>query len=278
MKRLSMYNDLYVGLTNQLQQNDKEPDPVKRFAAGVAACACTFDVLYKQVIGNSFTGMDTEIQFFKEVKPFFESRLIYHKELYWLYNYRPAGGEQAFQKRLEKLLKRIRKFYKRHCDFITYYQEHQTYNDQRCFLRSQYDWRLHRDTHEPWNGTGFCTNYDHILAQLLAYEELEKYVQQLNNISAIEMPHTASQNHTFLQWTGQKTSFVELVYGLYLQGVFNHGKSTLAEIAGKLAAIFNFPPVNVYNIYSQICMRKTDRTRFLDKLRDDLNGKMDDDE
>ena len=77
-----------------------------------------------------------------------------------------------------------------------------------------------------------------------------------------------------LRWTAKKVDLVELIYGLYHIGSFNHGEANINDIKMLFTNISNVKPNDVYHIYAEIRSRKIDRTKFLDQMIRVLKEKM----
>ena len=58
-------------------------------------------------------------------------------------------------------------------------------------------------------------------------------------------------------------------------GLINNGNTEVKELATHLGKVFNIElEDNIYRIYQDIKSRKTVRTKFLNKLADNLNNKL----
>lgn len=273
MKRLPMYNDQFTALNKRLEKCNEEQVLDARYVLSAAICYAGHEDLMKLMISDQLPDKETEIQFFKEVKPVFESKWLYYKDLYRLYKYRPGLDERDFEKRLKKLIRRVKKFYKRHHHFIAYYLDKRTDADHWYFLRSAYDWRQHCDKDMPGYDSNYCTNGGHILAQLLAYEELKVHLENLRGHAVEQEADHAIDAGCSLNWTAPRAWLVELVYALHASGVFNHGKATVKDIVSTIFGLFNVAPGNVYRCYLELRLRN-DRTKFIDRLRADLDNRM----
>ena len=67
-----------------------------------------------------------------------------------------------------------------------------------------------------------------------------------------------------------KTDLVELIYALHSSGVINNGNVEIKTIATAFQEIFNIDPGNYYHGFIEMRTRKTNQTKFLDKLKDNL--------
>jgi hypothetical protein len=62
---------------------------------------------------------------------------------------------------------------------------------------------------------------------------------------------------------------------LHSAGVINNGNTEIKEVAGVFERMFNVKLDEYYRTFSDIQMRKTSRTKFLDILREALIKRMD---
>ena len=78
-----------------------------------------------------------------------------------------------------------------------------------------------------------------------------------------------------LNWTGSKTSLIELIYSLHSQGSIDNGNADIKIIAKTFENMFNIDIGDFYHSYLELKARKMNRTKFLDSLRDALIKRMD---
>lgn len=88
-------------------------------------------------------------------------------------------------------------------------------------------------------------------------------------------------NGALHEWSGTLVDYVELIYGLQEMGCIDNGKKTLSELASSFNRIFGMTikECHFYNAYTDIKRRKNEcRTYFLDKMRERLNHRMEQDD
>jgi hypothetical protein len=76
-------------------------------------------------------------------------------------------------------------------------------------------------------------------------------------------------------WTAPKIYLIELIYALQCTGVFNNSASDIREITSFFEQTFSVDLGNVYNSFSEMRLRKKNRSSFLDLLKDRLIQRMD---
>jgi hypothetical protein len=78
-----------------------------------------------------------------------------------------------------------------------------------------------------------------------------------------------------LKWTGSKVALIELIYTLHIEGVFNNGDSGLKEVTRFFEKAFNIDLGQFNRVFLEIRNRKSERTTFLNTLKNQLIIRMD---
>lgn len=79
-------------------------------------------------------------------------------------------------------------------------------------------------------------------------------------------------------WTASKTALIELIYALHTQGVFGNGTIDIKVIATYFEQTFNVNLGDFYHTFLELRNRKTNRTKFIDTLKEGLLRRMDEQE
>lgn len=82
------------------------------------------------------------------------------------------------------------------------------------------------------------------------------------------------QKQSRLFWTANKTDLIELIYALQSSGAINSGTADIKEMATACELLFNIDLGDYYRTYLEIRSRKTNQTKFLDKMKDSLVTRM----
>ncbi len=77
-----------------------------------------------------------------------------------------------------------------------------------------------------------------------------------------------------LSWTSSKTDLIELIYALQSNGSVNSGTAEIKEMASGCEQIFNLDLGNYYHTFEEIRSRKSNRTKFLDHLKESLEKRI----
>ena len=80
-----------------------------------------------------------------------------------------------------------------------------------------------------------------------------------------------SQKQHELNWTGSKTDLIELIYGLHASGAINNGNVEIKDIAILFQEMLNIDLGNYYHSFVEMRTRKINQTKFIDKLKTNLN-------
>lgn len=225
----------------------------------------------KYIKRNGFKDDDEEILFFKQLKPQLVSKLIYFNAIYKIETKRPRGGDKIIKKYLNVELSKIKRYFDANLEFYKYYRTNSTHLDYKFFLRGKHDIKLSLDTYYFEADHNFATSHDYKVAKIIANDLIQVYLEdQLSNNNQRKLLETPPLN-----WTGSKTSLIELIYSLHSQGSIDNGNADIKIIAKTFENIFNIDLGDFYHSYLELKGRKINRTKFLDSLRDALIKRMD---
>lgn len=226
----------------------------------------------KYIKKNGFKHEEEEILFFKQLKPQLVSKLIYFNSIYKIETKRPRGGDKTIKKYLNVELAKIKRYFDANLEFYKYYRTNSTHLDNKFFLRGKHDIKLSLDTYYFEADHNFTTSHDYKVAKVIANDLIQVYLEdQLNN----KNNHRKLSETQPLNWTGSKTSLIELIYSLHSQGSIDNGNADIKIIARTFESMFNINLGDFYHSYLELKSRKINRTKFLDSLRDALIKRMD---
>lgn len=102
-------------------------------------------------------------------------------------------------------------------------------------------------------------------------EYYENKIEEADQNCSVNQPPLKSN----LCWTGSKFDLIELIYALHNQKVINDGNADIKEVAQQLCITLNVEyNDNIYRYYHDIKRRKSNKTRFLQSLNDNLIQKL----
>lgn len=229
----------------------------------------------------TFQNANEEISFFKDIKPFILSKLIYFNDIYTLDLRKPNGSKEVLKEYYKKKQMAITEFCNANLDFYQYYRSKASHLDKYYFLRGHENYQLCHNCSMFDKDPLFSTCCDHRVAKMLAYDMLEIYLQQrlqeLERKEVIENSRASLPDNPF-QWTGTKIAAIELGYAIHAAGVLNNGNADIKEIMTYIEASFKIDLGDYYRAYLSMRNKKKDRTSFLTSLIVRLLRKMDEDD
>lgn len=230
----------------------------------------------KQFLKDKTMSLDSEIDFFKNIKPKFTSLYIYHNAIFKIESKMPHGGEKITKKYLNNELKKLKRFFDNNLDFYNYHRTGSSYLDFKYFVRGNYDVSLRLDSFYFEVDHNFSTSHDFKLAKVLAYDRIQVYLEtKLSNIGKkLDVEQSQLEPKGKMIWTANKVALTELLYALHTKGAFNNGAAELKEIASYLEEVFSIDLRQYRRTFLEIRERKSDRTKFLNTLAVGLNKRM----
>jgi len=271
------YSILLNNLNEQLNFIDLEiDDQIKKCEQAITVILKSINELKKVATKTNFKSKSEEIQFFKEVKPLFTSKLIDFNLVYRIEMKKPNGGNKILKKYYNNELLKLKAFFDNELEFYQYYRSGSTYLDYKYFLRGEVDIKLALDSYYFESDMSFATSHDFKVATILANDLIELYLE--NQLLMLENNENSEKSqrkpNVKLTWTGSKVALIELIYALHTEGVFNNGAADLKDIAEYFEHTFEIDLGQYRRVLLEIRARKSDRTKFLTTLNDSLQKRM----
>lgn len=224
---------------------------------------------------DSFPGAEDEIEFFKVWKPLFLAHYVFEQDCYKLKVSTPLiDHEETLQFYREELLY-LDRFNTKHQFMLSYYLSESTELDHLYFLRNGTPVNL------LWMDAcllegAFSTAGEGIFAKFKSNEWLRAFI--LEAIADLQSPPAAEHlpADPELKWTGDAVNLVELAYGLWLTGQFNHGSAGLNQIVRWLEINWATTVGIPQKRFAEISARKTiSQTRYIDLMKERILQKID---
>jgi len=265
-------------LDKQLQSiHSKTDNPINYAEQSIKTLIPTFEKLKTEFLKHSFKNKSEEISFFRDNKPQFAAKLIYYNEIYNIETNKPFGSKKAIRKFYNLELLKLQTFYNENKEFYKYYRTDNKSLDHKYFIRGKHDLRHTLDSFYFQADNRFSTSHDYKVAKILANENLKIYIEnEILKLEQKEETNVANTNTKTQKWTGSKVGLIELIYALHTEGVFNHGTSELKEVATFFETTFNIDLGQFNRAFLEIRARKSERTKFLNTLKEKLILRMDD--
>lgn len=268
---------LLTKLNEQLNFTDIEiDDPIQRSENAVNIIINAVEKLKIIFEKEKTKSQEQEIDFFKNIKPKFTSKLIYYNAIYKIETKKPHGGERIVKKYINNELEKLKRYFDSNLDFYRYYRTGSNYLDVKYFTRGKFDIKLALDSFYFEADHSFSTSHDFKVAKIMAHDLIQVYLEDMLLMIENKEPREKSQvNHKLKQnWTGSKVALTELLYALHTEGVFNNGTSDLKDIAEYFENIFNIDLGQYHRAFLEIRMRKSDQTKLLNSLKETLIKRM----
>lgn len=208
-------NDFLLKLKKETEHklrmiNSAEKDPLKRAYSIALALAEANAQLKARVIDHEFGNKDEEIYFFKYVKPYLVSRLIYWCQVYNIEMNRPVGPVEVQREYLYRELRNLQDYIERRPEFYSYYRLGSTHNDVYYFTRDKFEiGRQYLEAIMSEREPSYSTNCDYKLAKIQANERLEILLK--SQLDELDHPH---EEIVQLPWAAKKVFLIELLYAL----------------------------------------------------------------
>lgn len=270
-------NLLLLDLKEQLNFTDLEiDDPILRSENAMNIIINSIDKLREIFEKEKNVSQEIEIDFFKNIKPKFTSKLIYYNAIYKIETKKPHGGDRILKKYLNHELEKLKRYFDNNLEFYKYYRTGSNYLDTKYFTRGKFDIKLTLDSFYFEADHTFSTSHDFKVAKIMAHDLIQVYLEDKLLIMENREPKEKSQVNPKLKqnWTGSKVALIELLYALHTEGVFNNGTSDLKDVAEYFENIFNIDLGQYHRAFLEIRMRKSDQTKFLNALKEKLVKRM----
>ena len=268
---------LLTKLNEQLNFTDIEiDDPIQRSENAVNIIINAVEKLKIIFEKEKTKSQEQEIDFFKNIKPKFTSKLIYYNAIYKIETKKPHGGERIVKKYINNELEKLKRYFDSNLDFYRYYRTGSNYLDVKYFTRGKFDVKLALDSFYFEADHSFSTSHDFKVAKILAHDLIQVYLEdKLLMMENKDTKEKSQVNPKVKQtWTGSKVALIELLYALHTEGVFNNGAYDLKDIAEYFENIFNIDLGQYHRAFLEIRMRKSDQTKFLNALKEKLVKRM----
>jgi hypothetical protein len=268
-------------LMSELQQHldkihSETTEPLEYGEQGIKASIAFLEKLKTKFITHKFQDKWEEIEFFRNCKPQLASKLIYYNEIYTIASNKPIGSKKAIRNYYKSELDKLETFFNENIEFYRYYRTGNKTLDIKYFLRGKYDLKLTLDSFYFQADQRFSTSHDYKVAKILANDAIKIFIEtEMLKLSTKPRNVTLPASLTLHKWTGSKVALIELIYALHAEGVFNNGNTELKELVKSFESAFNIELGQFNRVFLEIRARKSERTKFLNALKDKLIFRMD---
>ena len=271
------FKQLLFELTEQLNFISLEIDnPITKSEKSLEITLIVISNLKKQFLKDKIISVDSEIDFFKNIKPKFTSLSIYHNAIFKIETKMPHGGDRITKKYLNKELKKLKRYFDNNLDFYNYHRTGSSFLDFKYFVRGSQDIKLRLDSFFFEVDHSFSTSHDFKVAKILAHDLVQVYIETklLKMESKDYKEKSQHEPKGKIIWTGSKVALTEIMYAFHTKGVFNNGAAELKEIASYFEEMFHIDLGQYRRTFLEIRDRKFDKTKFINALEVELLKRM----
>ncbi len=233
----------------------------------------------EDVTKQGFKNHWEEINFFRNIKPYILSKLIYHNKIFRIQTACPVDGGKMYASYFLEQLKELKQEYREHIynsDFYRYYRSGRTDRDETYFRLGNINFHDGLNSFVFEIDPLFSTYYDNKVARIIANELLYTYI--LQKINDDEMADFSARDISdSILWTDSKNALIELIYALYSNSSLSNGKIGIRKISLALERMFQISLGDLHHSFHRMKYRAGSRTAFLDQLKSSLEEYMDKD-
>lgn len=257
-------------------EREEELDFIEK---AVDLCKETLKTLRKFVMEIGFENQKEEIYFFKNLKPNVSSKLHFYLCVYKIQTSLFVGDSEFQLEFLRKEQDSIKQFLQENIAFYQYYRSRLSYLDKKYFIRGKFDLLLVIKNPLVFEDPMFSTSHDNLLSKIIASEKLSSFLNKEIHSINYEGLNKYDINKRGIDpgivWTDTKIALIELLYALDSLGSINKGNIDISKLSKYLERIFNIDLGDIYHTFGEIKLRKKERTKFLDNLKNALIKRMD---
>ncbi|MCO5287027.1 MAG: RteC domain-containing protein [Chitinophagaceae bacterium] len=232
----------------------------------------------EDVVGEKFSSMEEEIQFFKQTKPNILGKLIYYNKVFRIETACPVNKGNIYQNYFTLQLRLLKQEFVEHIcnsDFYRYYRAGRTDRDKQYFMLGNINYHDGLNSFAFEIDPKFSTYFDYKVAKIIANELIYSYL--LTKLAPEQNPDLVLQSEETkdIIWTQSKNALIELIYALLAAGAIAHGKIGIRKISMVFQVLFRVSLNDIHNSFHRMKTRSGSRTIFIDQLKSSLEEYMD---
>ncbi|MEL7587959.1 MAG: RteC domain-containing protein [Prolixibacteraceae bacterium] len=266
--------DLESDLSKMKDVSDKISDQME-YAIG--HCKIALDRMRELVIKQGFPDQESEIYFFKKIKPTVYSRLLYYRAVFDLESKCQKADSSVIRRYLQKRIYKINEYMEERQVKVQYFKCEYTHLDEKYFVRGTTEIPLELRSSHHLLDEEFFTWHDHTFSTIMANEMLIAYIRK--ELDKLDKPVEFNQSYykSPLKWTAHKIDLGEIIYALLYSGAVNNGNASIIDLAEAFEQILNVEiKEDIYRYRLEIQERKIEKIKFLNQLIAILQRMIDD--
>ncbi|RZJ76912.1 MAG: hypothetical protein EOO45_00400 [Flavobacterium sp.] len=227
------------------------------------------------VADHPFLEVAQEVHYHKAVLPRFKAQLIYHVELYNLQVGLPLGGAGL-------VLDYYRRFFAVCLEDVERFRFYYTYRKLGADELDVLYFTVSGDKQSALlpavaDMDECATAVGYLYAKFMAYELLYDFISaEVEKLVLAAADSGSAAGRPRFKWTGKTIDLIELAHGIHLENQIGNGEVGIVDFFAGLGDFFGvdlgIPKKGMDNLMDRKTMS---RTRFTDRMRQSLHGKMD---
>lgn len=265
---METYCEIILDLENELSKMKRVSEKIsEQMEYAIGHCKVALDRMRELVIKQGFSDQESEIYFFKKIKPTVYSRLLYYRAVFDLESKCQKADSSIIRRYFQKRIYKINEYMEERQVKVQYFKCEYKHLDEKYFVRGTTEIPLELRSSHHLLDEEFFTWHDHTFSTIMANEMLIDYIRReldkLDKPVGYDQPNYKSP----LKWTGHKIDLGEIIYALLYSGAVNNGNASIIELAEAFEQIFNVEiKEDIYRYRLDIQQRKIERTKFLNHL------------
>lgn len=252
-------------------------EPIQYAEQAIKLLITIVEKLKTTLVSHNFESKAEEIDFFRNIKPLFAAKLIYYNDIYNIETNKPFGTKKTLRKYFKAELNKLEIYCTENLAFYKYYRTGNHDLDKKYFIRGKHNLRHTLDSFYFQADQRFSTSHDYKVAKILANDAIKVFLEsEIRKLDTKSESTIAGNESKIPIWTGSKVALIELIYALHAEGVLNNGHTGLKEVVHFFEAAFGVDLGQFNRVFLEIRDRKSERTKFLNVLKEKLILRMDD--
>lgn len=275
---METYCEIILDLENELSKMKRVSGKIsEQMEYAIGHCKVALDRMRELVIKQGFPDQESEIYFFKKIKPTVYSKLLYYRAVFDLESKCQKADSSVIRRYLQKRIYKINEYMEERQVKVQYFKCEYKHLDEKYFVRGTTEIPLELRSSHHLLDEEFFTWHDHTFSTIMANEMLIEYIRK--EMEKLDKPLEFNQSNykSPLKWTGHKIDLGEIIYALLYSDAVNNGNATIIDLAEAFEQIFNVEiKEDIYRYRLDIQQRKIEKTKFLNQLIAILQQMIDD--
>ncbi len=225
------------------------------------------------IISYGFNNENEEIHFFKDLNPYFLSKLYYYDKVYKIEINLGISDSKAQIKHYKNELKKVNNYCQNKKEIWMYYTKCKTDRDSQYFTRGNYGLSPDADFDAAFFDSSITSLHGKTISRLLGSKDLIKYLNQ--RIKEMKSsPAILQREFQSLPFNGTSAEVIELCYALYKSKKVN---ADLKQIITAFSLLFDMDLKNFHQSINNMKARKAERAKFMHLLKTAFESALEED-